>query len=94
MTSHAQRLGLTLPPAELTENGACVGTDVQSFYPESADGKGASRTPKKVCRNCDVVDVCLAWALANDERGIWGGTTDRERNRMRRLAAQPLGATA
>lgn len=35
-----------------------------------------------VCRRCRVRRACLAFALEHDERGIWGGTTDRERDRL------------
>jgi WhiB family redox-sensing transcriptional regulator len=50
---------------------------------------------KAVCLGDPVLDVepcpvradCLAWALANDEWGIWGGTTDEDRQEMRRRGA-------
>ena len=42
---------------------------------------------KAVCQACQVREDCLEYALANDERfGIWGGMSERERRRLRRMA--------
>ncbi|HJR18350.1 MAG TPA: WhiB family transcriptional regulator, partial [Actinomycetota bacterium] len=43
---------------------------------------------KRICAQCAVRDECLDYALANDERfGIWGGLSERERRRVKRLAS-------
>ena len=34
---------------------------------------------KVVCKVCEVRDECLKWGIATKGRGIFGGTTDRER---------------
>lgn len=39
---------------------------------------------KAICAECPVQHECLQSALANAESGIWGGTTERERQRMMR----------
>lgn len=37
------------------------------------------------CRQCPVREVCLEHALVhNEEHGVWGGASERERKRMRR----------
>ena len=44
-----------------------------------------------MCRSCPVVEECLAYALeTNQEAGVWGGTSEEERRRLRRawLAAR------
>jgi len=41
---------------------------------------------KTICRRCDVRETCLAYALKHHESGIWGGTTDRDRQRMRKAS--------
>lgn len=52
------------------------------FFPgrgESLDGA------KNICRRCPVREQCLDYALAtNQEHGIWGGESERERRRLRR----------
>jgi WhiB family redox-sensing transcriptional regulator len=43
---------------------------------------------KKVCAECPVEEQCLEWALQNDEQhGIWGGTTPKQRMRIRKKRA-------
>ena len=66
------------------ERALCAQTDPESFFPEKG---GSTREAKRICISCDVKDDCLEYALANDERfGIWGGLSERERRRMKRLA--------
>lgn len=41
---------------------------------------------KAICQGCPVREDCLDYAMANGEKfGIWGGYTERERNRLRRV---------
>lgn len=54
-----------------------------SFFP----GRGESARPAKdVCRGCAVRERCLNYALdaGSALSGIWGGTSDLERRRLRR----------
>lgn len=38
-----------------------------------------------VCAGCAVSAECLAWALEHNETfGVWGGTSSRERRKLRR----------
>lgn len=50
-------------------------------------GRGQDTRPaKEVCKQCSIRELCLEYALRNEERhGIWGGTSERERRVMRRL---------
>lgn len=79
------------PTSEFDEQGwqhdaNCLGVDPDLFFPE----RGAStREAKEVCRGCVVREECLEFALRNGEKfGIWGGLSERERRRIRRLRAQ------
>jgi WhiB family transcriptional regulator, redox-sensing transcriptional regulator len=56
--------------------------DTAVFFPErSAEGWAA----KQFCRRCTVQAECLAYALRNDEHfGVWGGESERSRQRMRK----------
>ena len=40
---------------------------------------------KVLCKMCPYKEACLEFALANHQRGIWGGTTEHERNKMVRF---------
>ena len=63
------------------------------FWP----GKGDNRTlaaAKAVCLTCTVAQDCLDWALINDEHGVWGGTSSKQRRDIRNgrapaIAPQP-----
>ncbi len=69
----------------------CLGVDPDLYYPE----RGAStKEAKAICRGCVVREDCLEYALANGEKfGIWGGTSERERVRIRRQRALARVAT-
>jgi WhiB family transcriptional regulator, redox-sensing transcriptional regulator len=63
----------------------CSQTDPQAFFPEQG---GSTRSAKRICGRCEVKAECLDYALAHDERhGIWGGLTDRERQKLKTRAA-------
>jgi WhiB family transcriptional regulator, redox-sensing transcriptional regulator len=62
----------------------CAGLPVERFYPERGDRGGTVRKAKVLCRSCPVVDACREWAIAHHERGVWGATSDFDRERIRR----------
>ena len=67
------------------EKALCAETDPDAFFPEKG---GSTREAKKVCMGCEVRVECLDYALENDERfGIWGGLSERERRRLKKLTA-------
>lgn len=39
---------------------------------------------KRICLGCPVQRECLEYAVDNGEAGVWGGTSERERRRIRR----------
>lgn len=62
--------------------GACRGIDPAIFFPERGE---SCVEAKAVCAGCPVRGECLDFALDVGEHfGIWGGTSERERQRMRR----------
>jgi WhiB family transcriptional regulator, redox-sensing transcriptional regulator len=63
------------------EQGACRQHPDVDFF---AADEGTQREPLAICAGCAVRAVCLEHALAGHELGIWGGTTERARARMRR----------
>lgn len=64
------------------DRARCLGVEPELFYPQ----KGDSLEPaKRICASCPVQRDCLQYALEHNERyGIWGGTSERERRRLRR----------
>lgn len=75
-----------IQPEPWTQDAACAQTDADMFFPES---HAAPVAPKRVCKGCDVVMECLAYALRNNEtHGIWGGTSPRERAAIKKRARE------
>lgn len=85
--SFAQLLGLPgVVGAGWVSDAVCGQTNPDAFYPEKG---GPVHAAKAVCASCPVTEQCLQYALEHNERfGVWGGTSERERREMRRLAAR------
>ncbi|MCA1840759.1 MAG: WhiB family transcriptional regulator [Actinomycetota bacterium] len=63
----------------------CLEVDPEIFFPERG---GSSKAARNVCGDCPVRVECLKYALSNREQfGIWGGTSERERRKLRKLAS-------
>lgn len=73
---------------------ACRQEDPELFFPVSQIGPARTQeaVAKAVCASCGVRQQCLDYALAIDElHGIWGGTGEDERRRLRAsLAAREM----
>ena len=71
------------------------GADV--FFPIGTTGPALEQieTARRICTACTVADECLEFALAtNQEAGIWGGTTEEERRKLRKAWLAKQRATA
>ena len=69
------------------DRAACRDEDPELFFPIGTDGPALAQAEraKSVCRQCRVIEQCLAWALAaGEDAGIWGGLTAEERRALRR----------
>lgn len=72
----------TNQPADFWAAGACRSLPAAWFHPDRGESTSEART---VCATCAVRPDCLRWALTNHEHfGVWGGTSERERRRIRR----------
>jgi WhiB family redox-sensing transcriptional regulator len=62
----------------------CRHYDPALFFPHGLEGVQEAQA---VCAGCPVKQECLEFALAtNQVHGVWGGTSERERVRIRRSA--------
>ena len=76
---------LLLEPLPWADQAKCLVAEPETFFPEKG---GSTREAKKICTDCPVKAECLEYALENDERfGIWGGLSERERRKLRRMAS-------
>jgi WhiB family transcriptional regulator, redox-sensing transcriptional regulator len=66
---------------------ACQAATAELFFPvgRTGDAVGQIEAAKNVCQTCPVRIACLRFALeTNHEAGIWGGTSEEERARLRK----------
>lgn len=67
-------------PEPWMAEGLCAQTDPELWFPERG---GSNREAKDICAKCPVRDLCLAYALEHSEVGVWGGTSDAQRRKLR-----------
>lgn len=73
---------------------ACRGLDPTIFYPATDEEADEA---KAVCAECPVQVECLEHAIGHREHnGVWGGATERERQRIirRRRRLRAMGAAS
>lgn len=67
------------------KKASCANLDPAMFIIE----RGQDVQPAlNVCKTCPVKDPCLRYAIDNNEIGIWGGTTGKQRRKMKSLTLQ------
>ena len=71
-------------PEPWMEFAACAQVDAELWFPVIG---GSAKEAKAICRECPVLEQCLAFAVEHHEVGIWGGTSEKQRQALRRDAA-------
>lgn len=65
----------------------CKGAATGLFFSERGQNAAVTEA-KQVCLGCTVRNECLDYAIATHQVfGVWGGTTENERRRIRRKIA-------
>jgi WhiB family transcriptional regulator, redox-sensing transcriptional regulator len=70
------------------DHASCRLMDPELFFPPAIVGVTLTEVEdaKAVCHACPVQDSCLQFAFeTKQEYGIWGGTTEDDRRRLRRV---------
>lgn len=65
----------------------CRDSNSELFFPVGATGIALDQieAAKEICQVCPVHRQCLEFALhTNQEAGVWGGTTEEERRKLRK----------
>lgn len=62
----------------------CSQTDAQLFFPEKGQSDQA-KTARRICNACPLIEPCREYALTVAVYGFWGGTSERERQKIRRV---------
>lgn len=80
------------PYPPVTGNEPCKRQDPERWFPGDEEGVTAEYA-KNQCDTCPIKDACLAYALADpDMSGIWGGSTTKQRARLRGGRPEPVPA--
>ena len=80
-------LQLTIERDDWRDVALCRDTDPDLFFPVGTTGPALEQiaTAKAVCKECPVQEPCLEFALmTNQDSGIWGGTSEEERRKLRK----------
>jgi WhiB family redox-sensing transcriptional regulator len=69
------------------EQARCTEVNPDLFF--AGKGEAATtRAAKRFCQQCEVRKQCLEYALTNRGiAGVWGGTTERDRQELKRRKA-------
>ena len=79
-------------PHDIDDRPLCAAGDPDMFFPDRRDPQGINKAIA-VCRRCPILDSCLRYALTYNVDGVWGGTSEQQRRRMRRernIHARPV----
>jgi WhiB family redox-sensing transcriptional regulator len=90
MTAPADYFG---SPGDWRRRAACKGADVALFFPNTGESVAEARA---VCTRCPMKAECLEFALGCGPllRGVWAGTTERTRRRLRADRTRAVKAAA
>lgn len=78
---------LSLANDDWRDVASCQDTDPDLFFPVGTTGPALEQiaSAKAVCDACLAKEPCLEFALTtNQDSGIWGGTSEDERRKLRR----------
>jgi WhiB family redox-sensing transcriptional regulator len=79
------------PGSEWLDRKNCHNTQMDLFDPICDEDVKAA---KAICRDCEVRQECLAYAITHRERrGVWGGMSERDRRALAKVNAR-LGSIA
>lgn len=85
--SSSRNLSLAAENDHWRLQAACRDTDPDLFFPVGTTGPALEQiaTARAVCDACPVKEPCLEFALmTNQDSGIWGGTSEDERRKLRK----------
>jgi WhiB family redox-sensing transcriptional regulator len=85
-------LSLTTEPYSIEHDdwrdaAACRDTNPDLFFPVGTTGPAIEQIAqaKTVCGECPAQPACLEFALVtNQDSGVWGGTSEEERRKLRK----------
>lgn len=85
---HGTRNQSVRPDLGWMSYAACHGEDIELFFGPAGERERErtlrERVAKSICYQCPVRTDCLEYALADPQKGVWGGLNHDERTKARR----------
>lgn len=78
----------------LFDGAECAGMDTEIFFYGDSGRYSAYkvRLAKSICNKCPIIEMCRDFAMGLPGiHGIWGGTTEYERQELRRIINAKAG---
>jgi hypothetical protein len=76
------------------DRAACAtADDLDAWFPDPSARRSDLSAVLNVCQGCPVRRSCLAAGLLGHEHGVWGGTTETERNQATVELSTTTGGT-
>jgi len=75
-------------------DAACLQEEPELFFPIGTAHPAQVQIDqaKAICRDCQVVQTCLSWAMqSGQDSGVWGGLSEGERRALKRRTARARG---
>ena len=64
---------------------ACQAMDPEIFWLDAdTDADVPNHIALAACNRCEIAVSCLEWAMVHERLGVWGGTTPRQREKLKR----------
>lgn len=92
MTQMSTVSGLGVPTFVYDGKPLCAEVDPELFFPQEVEVSPTkmvsvyrdAAAAKEICYSCPLMAGCLEYALSTQEVGIWGGMTERQRDKLRK----------
>lgn len=93
MTQQSAFNNLSIPTFIHEGKPLCAEVDPELFFPQEVEVSSTKvvsvyrdvAAAKEICYSCPLIANCLEYALQNQDIGIWGGMTERQRDKLRKL---------
>lgn len=70
-----------IPDDDWVADALCAQVDADLWFPPAGM---SARDAKRVCAVCPVRTECLNYAMEHHDAGVWGGFSERDRDKLRR----------
>lgn len=63
----------------------CAQVGGEWWFPDKEDNNITAQIARSICARCPHKVECAEWGIANEDYGVWGGLTRKDREHIRAL---------